>query len=518
MMLPGAVSLGAYEGGALAAVLAAVQAAKGELVVDAMASASAGSITAVVASRSLLRGADPFKLMAATWVDLPSLEGLATHDPISPLSMDNLQDAAETLLRSDTVPDGGADVYRQDVNIRLSMALTSLGGMAYRLPALRDTDTGRTTLTLLSKTNLDWESVEFAPSGADDQFLGAVGGALASGSTPVGFPAMLLDRTDDKADYESRGFVNPKNDWHMWYSDGGDIDNEPFGRLLDLIEDTSTEEDDQRAIVLLQTEPPDAGRNPKWFDPDPDAIPTWTSTFFRVNHIQKGQNYYDDLRRLEKTNSRLAWINEIGGKLEELHEELVSQIDTAQQDKARQRIKAVLAETGSAIAADQAALRQAALGAPGPVAEASVEAAGAESVLSLLQRASGLHGKRQVTVEIISPDIDGGDTPAALKLSGEFLFHFGGFLDIKFRRSDFDLGARNAMTWLESWLPGRVTNADGVLAEVRARYANRGWDEAPMGSASTSKLSLKEQAQLAQLIIHVLHVVEYGLRHDMRRR
>ena len=79
MMLPGAVSLGAYEGGALAAILAAVQAAGGELAVDAIASASAGSITAVVASRALLRGADPFKLMVATWVDLPSLDHLETH-------------------------------------------------------------------------------------------------------------------------------------------------------------------------------------------------------------------------------------------------------------------------------------------------------------------------------------------------------------------------------------------------------------------------------------------------------
>src|SRR5436309_16063531 len=91
MMLPGAVSLGAYEGGALAAILSAVQAAKGELAIDAMASASAGSITAVVASRALLRGADPFKLMAATWVDLPSLELLKTHGTASPLSMQELE-------------------------------------------------------------------------------------------------------------------------------------------------------------------------------------------------------------------------------------------------------------------------------------------------------------------------------------------------------------------------------------------------------------------------------------------
>src|SRR3954463_2640934 len=79
MMLPGAVSLGAYEGGALAAILAAVQAGQGALAIGAMAAASAGSSTAGVASRALLRGADPFKLMAATWVDLPSLARLKTN-------------------------------------------------------------------------------------------------------------------------------------------------------------------------------------------------------------------------------------------------------------------------------------------------------------------------------------------------------------------------------------------------------------------------------------------------------
>src|SRR4051812_17224884 len=424
MMLPGAVSLGAYEGGALAVILAAVQAAKGELVVDAMASASAGSITAVVASRALLTGADPFKLMTATWVDLPALEELATHDPISPLSMEHLQEVAQTLLRSDVVPDGGTEVYRQDVSINLSMALTSLGGLSYRLPALRDTDKGRTALTLLSKTNLDWKSAQFTPGGPESQFLTAVDGALASGSTPVGFPPMLLDRSDDAADYESRGIVNPSGDWHIWYSDGGDIDNEPFGRLLDMIEapghidDQSHEQaDDRRVIVLLQTEPPDSASTGKWFDPDPKATPTWTSTLFRVRHIQKSHNYYEDLRRLEKTNSRLTWVNTIAAKLDELHSDLVSQLPPAQQEDARKRINAVLTEADAAIASEQEALREASRGAVGPVAT-TTPAAPADNgrnvpVESLLHRATGLRGKQQVNVEIISPDLAGDNVPAA---------------------------------------------------------------------------------------------------------
>src|SRR5207302_10725964 len=123
-----------------------------------------------------------------------------------------------------------------------------------------------------------------------DQFPPPADGGLASGSPPVGFPPKLLDRSGEKDDYQRRGFVNPKDDWHFWYSDGGDIDNEPFGRLLDLIEETPADDDDQRVIVLLQTEPPDAGRDQKWFDPDPANTPTWTSTLMRVNHIQQGQN------------------------------------------------------------------------------------------------------------------------------------------------------------------------------------------------------------------------------------
>src|SRR2546428_3637710 len=82
MMLPGAVSLGAYEGGALAAILQAVQAARGDLVIDVIGSASAGSITALVASRALLCGADPTMLMRKTWVDLPALSTLKTHSPV----------------------------------------------------------------------------------------------------------------------------------------------------------------------------------------------------------------------------------------------------------------------------------------------------------------------------------------------------------------------------------------------------------------------------------------------------
>ena len=80
LTLPGAVSLGAYEGGALAALLLACQKLGEQVVVIySMASASAGSITGLLSARALLRAADPIKLLTRAWVEGVSLEARKTH-------------------------------------------------------------------------------------------------------------------------------------------------------------------------------------------------------------------------------------------------------------------------------------------------------------------------------------------------------------------------------------------------------------------------------------------------------
>src|SRR4051794_21794524 len=125
MMLPGAVSLGAYEGGALAALLVGLGQLDGAVVVDSIASASAGSITALLTTRCLLRGADPVNLMAEGWGTLPSRRTLRERDAESPLSMDALREQASSLLSADGAPDGPPI---QTEPVHLSMALASLGG------------------------------------------------------------------------------------------------------------------------------------------------------------------------------------------------------------------------------------------------------------------------------------------------------------------------------------------------------------------------------------------------------
>src|SRR5260370_38127106 len=95
LTLSGAVSLGAYEGGALAALLYAVrEIAAGDdppLRIDVMSGASAGSITALLAARALPQGHDPRAVLSRAWGQAGPLGGLLGHGTQAPLALRHLQ-------------------------------------------------------------------------------------------------------------------------------------------------------------------------------------------------------------------------------------------------------------------------------------------------------------------------------------------------------------------------------------------------------------------------------------------
>jgi hypothetical protein len=498
MMLPGAVSLGAYEGGALAALLTAVQASKGELVIDAIASASAGSMTALVASRALQCGADPVKLMAATWVKLPSLGDLTADETLAaPLSMEGLRSGAEAVLRpSPDIPDGPH--LAQKTSVHLNMALTALGGLTYAMthPTLTsETGTLPPADTLYASTYVDFYKAEIAPNASADTFEKLMDGAMASGSTPVGFPPHWLDRSDLRQAYADNGIVLPPgHTYAAWYSDGGDLDNQPLGRLIDLIEEVGTPDGDSRVIVMLNIEPAGAPAfTGTWFEENP--TPPWLSTLLHVNHIRANQSLYDDLRTLEKTNERIRWIKRVA-------EATGRELNDAQRAAADQ-----LAQRRADI---KNAIREKSGGQPVDKTPA------ATTIEDLLLEAAGLKGKREIPVEVISPYIDPAvHLTADEQLSGEFLFHFGGFFDEKYRESDFALGYRNAQTWLEGWLPGQLgASSRDVTNAVGTAYQGLTWHELQEGDASLSTLSLCEKIQGVRLLTHIGHVVEHDLDGD----
>jgi hypothetical protein len=524
LMLPGAVSLGAYEGGALAAILVAVLAAEGELVVDAIASASAGSITGLIASRALVSAADPVELMKATWVDLPDLGTLKTHDRNSPLSMQALETAATRLLEPDgAVRDGAPDAYRQAEDVRLSMAITVLGGLTYRIARLEDP--GADVVPLEAQTFTDWfsSSIPYERPGMPhptEKLLEAVPGALASGSTPVGFPPRLLDRSDPRtqADYESAGIVDPAAVAHMWCSDGGDLDNAPFGRLIDLISDIPVDPSDDRAIVVLQMAAAPISTGGKWFDPDEANVPTWTSTLLRVNHLRSVQGFYDDLKQLEKTNTRLGWLETVGDDLTKSIDSALDQLPSDQKAEVSERIhnaiQQAVRDADAVIDEDLTSIDSARRGHQQPRDRTVTQnqQPGSEDLVGLLKKAAGFGGKEKVHVELIAPDPKLGDP--SRQLAGEFLFHFGGFFDVRFRQSDFALGFENAEQWLGRFLPSRVSNPERVLAAVHSAYEELGW-KPDRGGAGLRDLTRRESWEGIKFAGHLIHVAEYGFRHDV---
>jgi hypothetical protein len=96
---------------------------------------------------------------------------------------------------------------------------------------------------------------------------------LASASHPGAFAPRVLDRREDGEAYRRQGISNlPRSGW-LWYSDGGQIQSEPLGRVLAAAReiDRDGRDDAQRVNLLIDPrceEPSDAE---EWSDHDYDA-------------------------------------------------------------------------------------------------------------------------------------------------------------------------------------------------------------------------------------------------------
>ena len=135
---------------------------------------------------------------------------------------------------------------------------------------------------------------------------------------------------------------------------------------------------------------------------------------------------------------------------------------------------------------------------------------------ALVREASGLEGRKHVSIDLVSPSIDPTDQQ---QCAGAFLFHFGGFFELAYRRNDFDLGFRNMRTWItDRLLATELKDVDPkpVLAALDAAYASAGW-ERPADQTIGPKLSTLEKAalkgELLEFGIHLARVVGHDSLH-----
>ena len=231
--------------------------------------------------------------------------------------------------------------------------------------------------------------------------------------------------------------------------------------------------DDRRIQVLIHPFPtwPAGSASLAWADPD--HRPTWLRTLFRAFEVIRSQNLYTDIRRAEKTNSRLLW--EV--RLQQTLDQLIQGLTPEQQADWAQSLSAVVngielevssmprhREQRPATGRDQTG---------GPEASRLLHAA--------LERVSGLSGKNPVGIEVISPYLAEGTSGLALGeiLAGEFLESFGGFFDEGLRRSDFALGFVCMLNWMSSALEAYGLDHDSsriaTSAALRAFYDLSDW-------------------------------------------
>lgn len=173
---------------------------------------------------------------------------------------------------------------------------------------------------------------------------------------------------------------------------------------------------------------------------------------FRAANMIRTQSLYDDLNKVAKTNSRIRWTND-------LHKTLTALVDKLDEG-AKAEWLAELSDFAAKVRADKGALGRSST-------KVDVAATLEDAIDLALGEATGFRSKQAVEVDVVSPLILGRPEPVDELLAGDFLFAFGGFLDIRLRKSDFGLGYDSMRKWLGDNL-GRLTgtNVDAVLSAV----------------------------------------------------
>ena len=500
VVLSGGASLGAYQAGALAAVLVGVQHLQGKghdtVVVDGIGGASAGALVALLGAYALLEGLDPAEFLHEAWVERVSLDLLRRRRGQGLLSFDRLREDITQFL-DPSAETGRSPDRAQRTPTGLHVALTGLQGLTYPITSLRGGE------TFTSVTYNDWGRFVLEPLRGPAQLLEPEGIApldfvLASASHPGAFRPALLDRRADADVYRRLGIDDFPETGYMWYADGGIAQSEPIGRVLAAAREADSRMDHdggpyRRAVVLIDPRSEDPSGASAWTDPK--QTPKWLYGLSRALEIVPTQVIYDDALRVEKANTRQEWA-------EALLEALTPHLGETEEEALRGFLERVEKDRGES-PKDKAR--------KGPSGRDLEQLTAPDLLRIALRDVTGLAGKEIVDLNIITPLLlakGAGDEVPKL-LAGEFFGDFGGFLDRDIRLSDFLLGYASAEAWLRDGLDDTGFDKDSLdaLAKEVARRSPGDWREANKGSVRASELPLPGRVEMARLLLDALRAL-----------
>lgn len=440
LTLPGSASLGAFQAGAMAAVAVMITTLRdrGHTVhVDAIGGSSAGSIVSALFAYSLLTGTDAPALLRRAWVEEADAELLRGGARGAPLGFDGLRsEIADFLDDSEEHP---TDQHsRLEQALTLQVGLTSLLGFTVELDTLGDYGS---TLTYA-----DWAEFELGPGLDVEALFAPEGGSvvdaiLASAAHPATFAPTELDRSDSRDEFEEKGITNFPEHGRLWYTDGGLVESKPVGRVIRAAHARGGHNPRDRRLHLV-VDPRSSGpsAHQPWGERPED--PSWLDGLSRSISIVPTQALHDDIRRVVSINEKLVRLDEICER-------------RADDDDDRKALRDELAD------------------------------------------AFGLAGKERVDIEMISPLLlTDDDKEISDLLAGDIIGAFGGFLSRRIRTSDFRLGWKCTVAWVEQDLHDNGCTAEDVKAVLDALDDTEDSDDVLLEGDSTDELGTRERWQL----------------------
>ncbi len=460
--LPGSASLGAFQAGAVCAVSETIRELKNrgrEVHVDAVGGASAGSIVAMMFAFCLVEGLDPTRVLRQAWIDEVDVDTLRAGRSDSPLGFEQFRDEFRSFL---TDRSGQGVVVGEP--IALHIGLTNLLGLTYPVETAHSESEGITFV--------DWAQFVLEPHGGLDQLFEPKGRApldfvLASASHPGAFAPVLIDRSDDRQHYLDNGITNFPESGALWYTDGGLVESEPIGRVVQLGRRQAGEADGIRMHLVIDPRSSGPSGSETWHNPDADL--SWLAGARRSLSILPTQALQDDLRAVAATNQRLERIEKF---VEKLGPVLPAEADAV--------LDQLIDGDSSGCGIDtRAKLRHA------------------------LKHLAGVRDKEQVDVELISPLELSEQRQEGVSdlLAGDFIGAFGGFLSQDIRRSDFALGWESARAWIPGGLERHGVDDSDISAICKRlehhEVSNEG--EVKLDDDGLSAVDLSGHAHLVRL-------------------
>lgn len=476
--IAGAVSLGSYEAGVLYEIVRAIGEHNAHpdttshpeeaIEIDVLTGASAGGMTAVIATQKLLYEAQ--SLFAAdnnpfynAWVVDISLEGLlnftsgeASKAAYSIFSSDLIENLSRKYITARYASGQGVGRSRHPAAsemIRLGLALSNLNGVAYSYPLRARQGYGNETF---GYGRFQDEMVgAFTADNSDGNDAGTAwepwrNAAVSCGAFPFAFRVKELRRLETEYTRHNRDPWPPPPERDFAYTDGGIFQNEPLGlakNLVDLIDrpQRGTFQDaDSRFYLYVAPGAKTSDVNQKFSAAIATFLPTTQALVGAILHQAKFQDWIN----AEEIN---AQIDNFNTRAEELYRALLyKEVQPAVLQQAADVLLPGLFHTkpppapgvrDDTVDDARARLRKQFNKESKTLSDAdpTAEKAWIDSIL-VLETAAELNLRDEMNIY--------GITASNKELAGGGLFAFEGFFALILRQHDYNLGRQKAREFL----------------------------------------------------------------------